>query len=144
MLAAADTYVKNTVSGKRARAARGGEILDPNDYLLMPGWATPQTRSAGSTTHTSPMHFRHRGQADAFLTAATAAITAGRRRRQALPKLIGAIQTAAARRLPRHERLQIGLWLTPPSLGCAIGLPCTSPAALALRDPDTLGNALAM
>lgn len=94
MLAAADTHLRNTGPGKRACAACGGEILDPDDYLLIPRLGD-STDPLGkfNYTHLHASHIRDWKQADAFLTAAKAAIDAGRWRGRALPKLIGDIET---------------------------------------------------
>jgi hypothetical protein len=97
MLAAADAHSRNTGPGKRACAACGGEILDPDDYLLIGylGDSSADPLGTFNYTHLHTSHVRDWNQADAFLTLAKAAMEAGRWRGDVLPNMIR--QIAACR-----------------------------------------------
>jgi hypothetical protein len=94
MLAAADAYAKNTGPGKRACAACGGEIVDPDDYILIAWLADPSADPLGkfNYTHLHTSHLRDWKEVNAFLALAKAAIEGGRWQGDALPKLVGDIE----------------------------------------------------
>jgi hypothetical protein len=94
MLAAADAHSTNTGPGKRACAACGGEIVDPDDYLLIAWLADPSTDPLGrfNYTHLHASHIRDWKQAEEFLVLAKAAVEEGRWQGDALPKLVREIE----------------------------------------------------
>lgn len=98
MLAAADAYAGNTGPGKRACAACGGEITEPDDYLLIAWLGDPAADPLGAFnyTHLHTSHVRDWTQADAFLALARAAIDGGRWQGDALPKLVRDIEAGGA------------------------------------------------
>src|SRR5262245_11452214 len=58
MLAAADAHASNTGPGKRTCAACGGEILDPDDYLLIAYLGDPSADPLGNFNYTH-LHTSH-------------------------------------------------------------------------------------
>jgi hypothetical protein len=94
MLAAADACFTNTGPGKRACAACGSEILDPDDYFLIAYLGDPSTDPLGrfNYTHLHTSHIRDWKQADEFLALARAAVEGGRWQGDALPKLMRDIE----------------------------------------------------
>ncbi len=94
MLAAADAHARNTGPGKRACAACGGEILDPDDYLLIGYLGDPSAEPLGrfSYTHLHASHIGEWKQAEAFLALAKAALDAGWWQGDALPKIVREIE----------------------------------------------------
>jgi hypothetical protein len=90
MLAAAEAHATNTGPGKRACAACGGEILEPDDYLLIGYLGDTSADPLGrfNYTHLHMSHIRDWKQADEFLALAKAALDAGRWQGDALAKLV--------------------------------------------------------
>jgi hypothetical protein len=105
VLAASDMHVRNTGPGQRACAVCGGEILDPNDYLLIPWLGDSLTEPLGrfNYTHLHTSHIRDWKQADAFLAVAKGAIGAGRWGGPALSKLIADIEAARGAAAPAER-----------------------------------------
>jgi hypothetical protein len=96
MRAAAEAYDKNTGPGKRICAACGGEILDPDDYVLIGYLGDPSVDPLGrfNYTHLHTSHIRDWKPAGEFVTLAKAAIEEGRWRGDALPKLMRDIEAS--------------------------------------------------
>jgi hypothetical protein len=98
MLAAAEAYASNTGPGKRACAACGGDITDPDDYFMIAWLGDPSADPLGrfNYTHLHTSHIRDWKQADAFLALAKAAVEGGRWQGDALPKLVRDIEAGRA------------------------------------------------